>query len=464
MATFKKLTTLDALNPLNIARSHQAGVIERERAKSRLKRQKQKKQRELEAQAAAQQKLNLNVHEKECEVAKPTKKNGKAGIELSAEAHSALIRHIDELGNPRVMADMENMFPDIKGLGSAMSRLYTLRREPKHRWSHVLFNSWMRLLACWNIGKRPQDLVTEGIDLVINGEVVTVVGRTPAAAPSVARQPSVVDAAEESVHDEQGPESTDNKALMSYQVNADGLPVMTMDGVVIRVAGTPERPLFCAADICKAIGHSNPSAAVAQHVDPGDVRAPSRDVRASANDPNYLTERGLYSLLLGVRRLPKAEPFRLWVTGEVLPSIRKTGSYATEAAQNARSMATTDRGMLVDVFTEVMTRMIPVIQQSAVAPVQRQEFDENGFEVPSGELPKTNKRAGVNGLIEQYHRDHPDVTREECHSMLHCRFKSAYNISPPKDHPKKIAWYEENGHIDALYALAYAMFSKRKAD
>lgn len=108
----------------------------------------------------------------------------------------------------------------------------------------------------------------------------------------------------------------------------------------IRAAGTPERPEFCAMDICKALGYTNGRKAVADHVDDPDVTKRYMGVvtgkRADGTDATqdveatFVNESGLYSLILG-SKLPQARQFKHWVTSEVLPSIRRHGAYATEA-------------------------------------------------------------------------------------------------------------------------------------
>lgn len=82
--------------------------------------------------------------------------------------------------------------------------------------------------------------------------------------------------------------------------------------------------LWIVADVCRAIGHSNPTMAVGS-VDGDDLKRVEVD---RAVGPQWaVNEPGLYTLLLR-SNLPKARPFRRWVTTEVLPEIRRTGSYA----------------------------------------------------------------------------------------------------------------------------------------
>ena len=102
----------------------------------------------------------------------------------------------------------------------------------------------------------------------------------------------------------------------------------------IRTAGTSDKPLFCLADICRAVDLSNPSS-VKSRLDPEDVQL--LDLHAlnyTEGDVNgntmatFVSESGFYDTVL-YSSSSKVKPFRKWVTSEVLPSIRKTGMYGT---------------------------------------------------------------------------------------------------------------------------------------
>ena len=97
----------------------------------------------------------------------------------------------------------------------------------------------------------------------------------------------------------------------------------------IRATGTADNPLFCAMDLCKALGYSNGRDAVAKHVDSEDVAKRDTLTKGGTQQLTFVTESGMYALILG-SKMPQARQFKHWVTSEVLPSIRKTGSYSVE--------------------------------------------------------------------------------------------------------------------------------------
>ena len=92
----------------------------------------------------------------------------------------------------------------------------------------------------------------------------------------------------------------------------------------IRTITKDNEPMFCLADVCKALEMSNPTM-VAQRLD--DDERTKLDL-GRQGETNFITESGLYAVILRSDK-PNAKKFRKWVTSEVLPSIRKTGSYGT---------------------------------------------------------------------------------------------------------------------------------------
>ncbi len=80
-------------------------------------------------------------------------------------------------------------------------------------------------------------------------------------------------------------------------------------------------------DVAAALGYSNPRDALAKHVDEEDRKSVAfRDGTSGNPNTTIINESGLYSLVLS-SRLPGAKRFRRWVTSEVLPALRRSGSY-----------------------------------------------------------------------------------------------------------------------------------------
>lgn len=102
----------------------------------------------------------------------------------------------------------------------------------------------------------------------------------------------------------------------------------------VRAIDINDEPWFVGKDIAQALGYSNPRDALARHVDGEDKGVVKRDTPGGEQDVTIINESGLYSLVLS-SKLPSAKKFKRWVTGEVIPSIRKRGGYI--AGQNELS-------------------------------------------------------------------------------------------------------------------------------
>ena len=94
----------------------------------------------------------------------------------------------------------------------------------------------------------------------------------------------------------------------------------------VRSLTIDNEPWFVANDICRALGYANPRDAISKHVDADDKRVSQFATPSGQQNMTIINESGLYSLILRSNK-PQAKKFKKWVTSEVLPSIRKSGSY-----------------------------------------------------------------------------------------------------------------------------------------
>lgn len=94
----------------------------------------------------------------------------------------------------------------------------------------------------------------------------------------------------------------------------------------IRTALRDGEVWFVGKDVAEALGYANARDAINKHVDSEDKGVAKCDTLGGAQELTVINESGLYSLILG-SKLESAKRFKRWVTSEVLPAIRKTGSY-----------------------------------------------------------------------------------------------------------------------------------------
>lgn len=101
----------------------------------------------------------------------------------------------------------------------------------------------------------------------------------------------------------------------------------------IRTIIVDSEPWFVGKDIAESLGYKDTSDALKRHVQDDDKLSRCFPDSGQGRAMYIINESGLYSLILS-SKLPKAKKFKKWVTGEVLPSIRKNGMYATDELLN----------------------------------------------------------------------------------------------------------------------------------
>ena len=115
--------------------------------------------------------------------------------------------------------------------------------------------------------------------------------------------------------------------LPSTEVRTLHFPLATSE---IRTMTRNGAPWFAAADICRILGHTNPTEAV-RNLDDDEKTTLSISEGGPGPDDGarslvYVDESGLWALMLRSRK-PEARRLRKWLTRDVLPSLRRTGRY-----------------------------------------------------------------------------------------------------------------------------------------
>lgn len=97
----------------------------------------------------------------------------------------------------------------------------------------------------------------------------------------------------------------------------------------IRTVTIDGEPWFVAKDVCDILGTTNPTMAM----DGLEAFERAKFNLGRQGEANIISESGFYALVIRSRK-PIAKPFRIWVTSEVLPQIRKTGGYIPITTQD----------------------------------------------------------------------------------------------------------------------------------
>lgn len=119
----------------------------------------------------------------------------------------------------------------------------------------------------------------------------------------------------------------------------------------IRCMSLDGQPWFCLSDLCQALEISNTSNVKTRLISDGIRTMEAVDTRGRPNTMIFVNEPNMYKTIFQSRK-KEAESFTNWVTADILPSIRRTGSYSLPA-----STPTTSPGgvaSLINVFRRVM--------------------------------------------------------------------------------------------------------------
>ena len=107
------------------------------------------------------------------------------------------------------------------------------------------------------------------------------------------------------------------------------------ENVSIRTTMIDDEPWFVAKDVCMLLDLSNPRDILAKVLDDDEKGVEIIYTPGGKQQMSIINESGLYHLIF-VSRKPKAKAIRRWVTGTVLPSIRRTGSYTVGSQPEER--------------------------------------------------------------------------------------------------------------------------------
>lgn len=117
------------------------------------------------------------------------------------------------------------------------------------------------------------------------------------------------------------------------------LQLFNFENNQVRTLLINDEPWFVGKDVAEILGYSKARNAIANHVDDDDKKgAPIQGDLGGTQEMTVINESGVYALVFG-SKLPSAKRFKHWITSEVLPQIRKTGSYASPQLTGEELMA-----------------------------------------------------------------------------------------------------------------------------
>lgn len=193
-------------------------------------------------------------------------------------------------------------------------------------------------------------------------------------------------------------------------------------------------PWFVGKDVAAALGFTNPRDAISTHVFDEDKGVESIDTLGGKQKMTVINESGLYALVFG-SRLKSAQRFKHWVTSEVLPAIRKTGSYQAPQGKELLALAVLEAQKTIEEQSKAIERMKPKeIFADAVSTSQTS--------ILVGDLAKLLRQNGVDigqKRLFEYLRNHGYLIK---------RKGSDWNMPTQKSMNMGLFEIKESTHID----------------
>lgn len=184
----------------------------------------------------------------------------------------------------------------------------------------------------------------------------------------------------------------------------------------IRTVQLNNEPMFCLSDVCKALGLTQPSK-VKERLNEKGVSSIPTLTAGGEQKLLYINESNLYKTIFQSRK-ESAERFTDWVTSEVLPTIRKTGSY--QKPMSPVEMMRIQLGMIDD-------------HEGRITDLEQNMTIDYGQQMSLGDIVN---RVVVDSLGGKYSNAYHEIGRKvfaECNRDL----KHYFNINARNNVPKK---------------------------
>ena len=175
--------------------------------------------------------------------------------------------------------------------------------------------------------------------------------------------------------------------------------------------------LFCGRDIATSLGYTNPKKAIADHCREDGVTFCSLiDSMGREQQAKFINEGNVYRLITH-SKLPAAEQFERWVFDEVLPTIRKTGSYTITKEQAKAQLLLTiyDGGQEAVVASKKLSEL--EVEQATTPLLQKIEIDKPLVEF-ADHVSNTTSLIDIGELAKLAKKEYIDIGRNRLMEWL----------------------------------------------
>jgi prophage antirepressor-like protein len=245
------------------------------------------------------------------------------------------------------------------------------------------------------------------------------------------------------------------------------ISVFEFEALTVRIATLDGEPWFVAKDLCDVLDVANPSQALSRLEEDEKNTIILNEGNRGNPSTSVVSESGMYALVLTSRK-PAAKSFRKWVTGEVLPAIRKTGTYSAPITTPAFAPQSS-----LDVLAQSLQALTQVAQ--SMAEVERRQREQEAIltqlvagkeqaeaelvALPlSQELPADIPTRGRTNMIVRNYAQRNSISYPVIWSKLYLelyyRYKFDVKARCRRSGRKPLDQIEADGMLEALYAIA----------
>lgn len=192
----------------------------------------------------------------------------------------------------------------------------------------------------------------------------------------------------------------------------------------IRTMMIEGEPWFVGKDVASSLGYAKPLGAIATHVSEDDsLKQGLTDALGRTQETIFINESGLYALIFS-SKLESAKKFKKWVTSEVLPSIRKTGSYNTSVP-----MTIPEQIQLLAMGTVELTQKVDNLGKK----VEYLEMDLPILPIEADKIIEAVKKKGVSCLGGKENNAYRDRSlRSKVYTDIYRELKRQFGVSSYK--------------------------------
>lgn len=236
----------------------------------------------------------------------------------------------------------------------------------------------------------------------------------------------------------------------------------------VRTVSINGEPWLVGKDVATILGYERPTKAIQDHVDDEDKDGiPIQDSIGRMQKTPIINESGFYSLVLA-SKLPSAKRFKRWVTSEVLPSIRKTGSYSTSKTKDDYILQVAYADTIAEraiALNELNNNIIKPLEEKVEEQSKEIEYKEDVIIGLVDDISLAQKRQILNRVVRYGHANY-----QQRWSILYREFENKYHIDlnrrvqsyNKKNSPKvksKLDYIDKvMNKIPELYELAAKLF------